>query len=83
MADVAVATRSTEAEVSAGGSRNLWGEPFDRWRTANLVGTPDQVSEKIDQYVKLGCSGFFPWCADYPETTTMELLASEVVPNFR
>ena len=75
--------RSTEAEIAAAGSRNLWGEPFDSWRTANLVGTPEQVSEKIQQYVDLGCTGFIPWCADYPETETMNLLATEVMPNFR
>jgi F420-dependent oxidoreductase-like protein len=75
--------RSTEAEIDATGSRNLRREPFGSWRTANLVGTPEQVSEKIQQYVDLGCTGFIPWCADYPETETMELLATQVMPNFR
>ena len=60
--------RATEAEVEAAGSRSLWGEPVERWRAGNLVGTPEQVSEKIQTYVDLGCSGFIPWCADYPDT---------------
>jgi alkanesulfonate monooxygenase SsuD/methylene tetrahydromethanopterin reductase-like flavin-dependent oxidoreductase (luciferase family) len=47
-----------------------------------LVGTPDQVSEKIAQYVSMGCVGFVPWCADYPETTTLDLFA-EVAKTFR
>ena len=75
--------RSTEAEVVAAGSRNLWGEPFESWREANLVGTPEQVAEKIQRYVDLGCTGFIPWCPDYPSTETMELFAQHVMPNFR
>ena len=75
--------RSTEAEIVAAGSRNLWGEPFDTWREGNLVGTPEQVAEKIQTYIDLGCGGFIPWCSDYPETESLELLATQVMPNFR
>lgn len=75
--------RETEAEIIAAGSRSLNGEPFESWRAGNLVGTPEQVSDKIAAYIALGCSGFIPWCADYPETTSMELLATKVMPNFR
>jgi F420-dependent oxidoreductase-like protein len=75
--------RSTEAEVRAAGSRSVWHEPVASWREGNLVGTPEQVSEKIQTYVDLGCTGFVPWCADYPDTETLTLLATEVMPNFR
>jgi F420-dependent oxidoreductase-like protein len=75
--------RSTEAEVVAAGSRNLWGEPFESWREGNLVGTPEQVAEKIQRYVDLGCTGFIPWCSDYPDTESMELFATQVMPHFR
>ena len=75
--------RSTEAEVVAAGSRNLWGEPFDTWREGNLVGTPEQVAEKVQAYIDLGCGGFIPWCSDYPETESLELFATQVMPNFR
>jgi F420-dependent oxidoreductase-like protein len=45
--------RSTEAEVVAAGSRNLWGEPFESWREANLVGTPEQiVDDKVPDLVE-------------------------------
>jgi len=46
------------------------------------VGTPEQVSEKVAQYVKMGCVGFVPWCADYPDTTTLDLFA-DVAKQFR
>jgi F420-dependent oxidoreductase-like protein len=78
-----VFVRSTEAEVTAAGTRSLWGEPVESWRAGNLVGTPEQVCEKIQTYVDLGCRGFIPWCADYPDTESLELFAREVIPNFR
>jgi F420-dependent oxidoreductase-like protein len=75
--------RGTEREVEAAGSRSLWGEPVDSWRAGNLVGTPEQVCDKIQTYVGLGCRGFIPWCSDYPDTETLTLFANEVIPNFR
>jgi F420-dependent oxidoreductase-like protein len=74
--------RRTEAEVIAAGSRAVWGQPADEWRANNLVGTPEQVVEKMRAYVGLGCRGFIPWCADYPDTETLELLA-EIMPEVR
>jgi len=75
--------RATEAEILAAGNRSLWSEDIDAWRSNNLVGTPEQVAEKIRTYVDLGCRGFIPWCPDYPDTLTIELLAKKVVPEFR
>ena len=75
--------RETEAEVIAAGSKNLWGEPAESWRSKALVGTPEQVSEKIQKYLDAGCTGFVPWCADYPSTESLELFATKVIPNFR
>ena len=75
--------RETEAEILAGGTRSTWGEEFESWRAGNLVGTPEQVAEKIAAYAELGCTGFYPWCSDYPGTETMRLLAEQVMPHFR
>ncbi len=75
--------RETEAEIIEAGSKSINGEPFTSWREGNLVGTPEQVSEKIAAYRALGCGGFIPWCSDYPETISMELFATKVMPNFR
>ncbi len=75
--------RETEKEIADAGTKSMWGEPLDSWREGNLVGTPDQVAEKIQTYVDLGCTGFVPWCSDYPETESMRLLAEKVAPNFR
>jgi F420-dependent oxidoreductase-like protein len=78
-----VFVRETEAEVLAAGSLSVWGGEAERWRAGNLVGTPDQVAEKIQIYVDLGCSGVVPWCSDYPGTETLELFAAKVIPQLR
>ena len=64
-------------------SKSFWGEPVESWRAGNLVGTPEQVAEKIQAYVDLGCTGFYPWCSDYPDTETVRLFAEKVVPELR
>jgi F420-dependent oxidoreductase-like protein len=75
--------RESEDEVVAAGTKSLWGEPLDSWRAGNLVGTPDQVAEKVQTYIDLGCGGFIPWCSDYPDTESLRLFAERVIPQFR
>ncbi len=75
--------RGTEEEIIAGGSRSLAGESMDGWRAGNLVGTPEQVAERIQTYIDMGCTGFYPWCSDYPDTETMSRFAEEVIPQLR
>jgi F420-dependent oxidoreductase-like protein len=67
--------RANEKELADGGTKSLWGEAFDSWREGNLVGTPEQVAEKIEAYRALGCTGFYPWCSDYPSDETLRLFA--------
>jgi F420-dependent oxidoreductase-like protein len=75
--------RETEAEIAAAGSKSFWGEPFESWQAGNLVGTPEQVAEKLRAYQQLGCEGVVPWVADYPDTETMTLFAQKVMPELR
>jgi F420-dependent oxidoreductase-like protein len=75
--------RATEDEVLAADTRSLWGEAAESWRAGNLVGTPEQVCEKLRTYVDLGLAAILPWCSDYPDTETVTLLATEVMPEFR
>ena len=78
-----VFVRESEQEIIDGGTRSFFGEPFESWRAGNLVGTPEQVAEKVQAYADLGCTGFVPWCSDYPDTESMRLFAEKVIPNFR
>jgi F420-dependent oxidoreductase-like protein len=71
------------ALVDAGKAGSKWGEPYDSWREGNLVGTPEQVAEKIRAYIDLGCTYFVPWCSDYPDDTSLRLFADKVMPEFR
>lgn len=75
--------RETEKEVIDAGCLSAWGGDPEQWRQKALVGTPEQVSVKIQKYLDAGCTGFIPWCPDYPSTETMELFATKVIPNFR
>ncbi len=75
--------RPTEQEILDAGTRSFWGEPFESWRDGNLVGTPEQVAEKLGRYRDLGCGGVVPWCSDYPDQQSLRLLASDVLPEFR
>jgi F420-dependent oxidoreductase-like protein len=77
-----VLIREDEAELRRV-ARPSGGQTFERWQHGNLVGTPEQVAEKVAAYVDLGCTGFVPWCADYPSAETLRLLAEQVVPDFR
>jgi F420-dependent oxidoreductase-like protein len=77
--------RDSESAVAAAAAdaRSLWGGDSESWRAGNLVGTAAQVCEKLQRYVDLGLAGVVAWCADYPDTETLERFAADVVPNFR
>jgi F420-dependent oxidoreductase-like protein len=75
--------RETEAEIDAVGSLAVWRQGPEEWKANNLIGTPEQVAEKVAAYTAMGCRGFIPWACDYPDTTTLELFATRVMPEFR
>ena len=68
----------SEAEIRGSDPRR-----DDDWWAANLVGTVDEVTEKVARYIAMGCGGFIPWSPDYPDTGAIERFAREVIPNFR
>lgn len=78
-----VFVRETEQEIAEAGSQSFWGEPMESWAAGNLVGTPEQVAEKIRTYMGLGVTSFMPWCSDYPSDQTVRLFAEKVIPEFR
>jgi alkanesulfonate monooxygenase SsuD/methylene tetrahydromethanopterin reductase-like flavin-dependent oxidoreductase (luciferase family) len=45
-----------------------------------FVGTPAQVVEQMQQFVDLGVNYFMLRSSGFPDVTTLELLASEVIP---
>lgn len=76
----------TEAEVetwlSSPGGGSLWGEAADSYIQGNLIGTPEQVCERIQSYLGLGASYFVLWFRDFPSTSSLRLVAERVIPEF-
>jgi F420-dependent oxidoreductase-like protein len=69
-------------ESPGGGS--LWGrgDPEEYVRD-HLVGTAEQVAEKVQAFVDEGCREFVCWFRDYPATESLEAFARDVVPKIR
>ncbi len=66
----------------AGG--NLWGrDDPEGYVRDNLVGTAEQVAEKVQAFVDAGCREFVLWFRDYPSSESLEAFASDVVPRVR
>jgi alkanesulfonate monooxygenase SsuD/methylene tetrahydromethanopterin reductase-like flavin-dependent oxidoreductase (luciferase family) len=76
----------TEADlrawVASPGGGSLWGggDPEEYVRD-NLVGTVEQVTEKVQAFVDAGCSEFVLWFRDFPSSESMERFTAQVVPN--
>ena len=64
-----------------GGS--LWGSsrPHTEYVRDNLVGTVEQVTEKVQAFVDAGCREFVLWFRDFPASESLEAFACEVVPS--
>lgn len=75
----------TEADLEAwidsreGGP--LWGGDPVAYVRDNLVGTVEQVTEKVQGYIDAGCREFVLWFRDYPSDESLERFPTEVVPN--
>lgn len=79
--------RESEDEIrrlfETGEVGSLWGEPYESWQAGNLVGTPEQVVDRLREYEALGCSYVVPFFPDYPGTESLTLFAEQVIPEFR
>jgi alkanesulfonate monooxygenase SsuD/methylene tetrahydromethanopterin reductase-like flavin-dependent oxidoreductase (luciferase family) len=52
---------------------------IDDW----LVGTPDEVSRQVREYVALGVTHFMLWFVDFPSLVGLHLFAEQVAPAVR
>jgi len=74
--------RDLEAWLDAPGGGQLWGRtPHSEYVRDNLVGTVEQVTEKVQAFVDAGCREFVLWFRDYPSSESLERFHAEVVPN--
>lgn len=76
----------TETELAAWldspGGGSLWGgTPSDEYVRENLVGTAEQVAEKVQGFVDAGCREFVLWFRDAPSSESLERFMTDVVPK--
>jgi F420-dependent oxidoreductase-like protein len=71
-----------DAWLDAPGGGQLWGRgDHAGYVRDNLVGTVEQVVEKVQAFVDAGCREFVLWFRDYPSSESLERFATEVVPK--
>jgi F420-dependent oxidoreductase-like protein len=70
------------AWLDAPGGGQLWGRGnHEDYVRDNLVGTAEQVTEKVQAFVDAGCREFVLWFRDFPASDSLERFAAEVIPN--
>lgn len=74
--------RDTEKELREFQIASGRGDNFEAWQESNFVGTPEQVANKVQRFIDVGCTGFIPWCVDYPDTHTLDAFA-KIMQNYR
>jgi alkanesulfonate monooxygenase SsuD/methylene tetrahydromethanopterin reductase-like flavin-dependent oxidoreductase (luciferase family) len=48
-----------------------------------VLGTPDEVTAQLQQYIELGITHFMLWFMDIPNQAGLRLFAESVAPRFR
>ena len=76
--------RDLQAWLDAPDGGDLWGggDPH-QYAQDNLVGTVEQVTEKVQAFVDAGCREFVLWFRDYPASDSLEAFATHVRPNIK
>ncbi len=76
--------KDLEAWLQSPSGGHLWDrtEP-DEYVRDNLIGTVEQVTEKVQAYVDAGCREFVPWFRDYPSSESLERFTADVVPGVK
>jgi alkanesulfonate monooxygenase SsuD/methylene tetrahydromethanopterin reductase-like flavin-dependent oxidoreductase (luciferase family) len=61
----------------------LFDEDFQAYQAKFLVGTPEQVRQKLEWLRSIGVGHVVLQCDDFPNTDTVNTLARDVLPRFR
>jgi F420-dependent oxidoreductase-like protein len=62
---------------------SIWGQSEQDRLPKHLIGTVNQVIDKIGAWMEAGCRGFVGWMPDYPRHESLQLFAEQVMPAFR
>lgn len=69
--------RRDQGEAERLGGERYGRDPEDEF---DFVGTPEQITADMRPFIDLGVSTFLFDCGGFPDLTTLELMASEVLP---
>ena len=58
-------------------------QDWDGLRERYLIGTPDEVTSRLEEYRALGIERFMLWFMDYPTLNGVQLFANSIMPWFR
>jgi len=58
-------------------------QDWDGLRERYLIGTPDEVTSRLEEYRALGIERFMLWFMDYPTLNGVQLFANSIMPRFR
>ena len=81
--DALVAADEAELRRMLDAHPSLWGSAEDERLGGHLIGTTQQVIDRVGAYLEAGAGGFVVWCPDFPGTESLERFAAEVIPAFR
>ena len=56
---------------------------WDRLRERYPIGTPDEVTSRLEEYRTLGIERSMFWFMDYPSLNGVQLFANSIMPRFR
>ena len=81
--DVVIAETEKDVDDRLAGGGSIWGEAPESYRRGHLVGTPEQICERIEAYADLGCRYVVCYFRDLPSTDGMRLFSERVIRNFQ
>jgi alkanesulfonate monooxygenase SsuD/methylene tetrahydromethanopterin reductase-like flavin-dependent oxidoreductase (luciferase family) len=59
------------------------GANVDRLRTGGLVGTPDEIVDRISRYAEIGATRVYLQVMNLDDLDMIELMAERVLPQLR
>lgn len=82
-ADVLIGSTDNDVRALLDRYPSLWGTPEADRLPAHHIGTPQQVIDRMGEFIDAGAGGFVLWAPDYPQTESLQAFAEQVVPAFR
>ena len=73
---------SLKEKIKLNNSKEIFFGNWDEWSKTNLLGTPEQISEKLMQFNKLGVKNFMLWFLDSPSLNGAEIFSEEIIAKF-